>query len=140
MYESMHAAEQTIQVLMAEKTRLLTKAEALGDIGMEELARPLWQEIARREEQIAPLLEALGRQSEAAVHRISAASCYEQGEDYARAVNLYQAALAGPLLEKTRHEVQTMLERCLTSLAPETRQTKPTSSRRTRKRIVATEP
>ena len=57
-------------------------------------------EAGRREEEIAPLLEAHGRQREAAMHRISAASCYERVGDRARAVNLYQAALAGPLLER----------------------------------------
>jgi hypothetical protein len=114
---------------MAEKTRLLTQAQALEDLGMQEAARPLWLEIAGREERIAPLLDALGRQREAAVHRISAASCYEKGEDHARAANLYQAALAGPLLEHTRREVEEMLLRCLTTLVPQSRRKKPTLAR-----------
>jgi hypothetical protein len=134
-----NAHEQAVHALMEEKTYLLTKAQALRDVGMEELARPLWLEIAGREEQIAPLLAAMGRKREAAVHRISAASCYARVDDYARAANLYQAALAGPLLKDTRHEVYQMLERCLTRLVPETMQSKPSSPRRTRKGTVATE-
>ena len=53
---------------------------------------------------------------EAVVHRMSAASCYEKAGDASRAVNLYQAALAGPLREVTRKEVQGMLAACLARL------------------------
>jgi hypothetical protein len=35
---------------------------------------------AAYEERIAPLLDTLGRELEAAVHRISAASCYQKAE------------------------------------------------------------
>lgn len=87
---------------MGEKTYILSKAQALDDMGMGELAGTLWREAGRREEEIAPLLEAIGREREAAAHRISAASCCEKAGDFARAANLYRAALAGPLLEHTR--------------------------------------
>jgi hypothetical protein len=133
--KSKNAQEKIVLGLMKEKTRTLTQAQALDDLGMEEAARPLWFEIAGREEHLAPLLEALGREQEAAVHRISAASCYEKVDDYTRAANLYQAALAGPLPENTRREVQEMLGRCLTRLvsAP----TKPAPPRRPPKDAVA---
>ena len=50
------------------------------------------------------------------MHRISAASCYEKAGDPSRAVNLYRAALAGPLRYDTREEVENMLSACLTAL------------------------
>ena len=69
-----------------------------------------------REERIAPFLDALGRNLEAAASRISAASCYQKAGDLSRAVNLYQAALAGPLRAVTRKEVEGMLAACLARL------------------------
>ena len=58
----------------------------------------------------------LGRELEGAIHRISAASCYEKAGDPSRAVNLYRAALSGPLREDTRQEVENMLNACLVTL------------------------
>jgi hypothetical protein len=49
---------------------------------------------------------------EAAVHRISAASCYQKAGDPSRATNLYRAALAGPLRAVTRRDVEEMLAEC----------------------------
>jgi hypothetical protein len=76
----------------------------------------LWARAAAMEEQIAPLLDATGDDREAAVHRISAASCYEKAGEASRATNLYRAALAGPLREVTRKEVEKMLTACLIAL------------------------
>ena len=56
------------------------------------------------------------RELEGAIHRISAASCYEKSGDPSRAVNLYRAALSGPLREDTREEVENMLNACLATL------------------------
>ena len=69
------------------------------------------------EEQIAPLLDLLGRALEAAASRISAASCYQKGGDLSRAANLYQAALAAPLRPNTRRDVEAMLAGCLDELS-----------------------
>jgi hypothetical protein len=111
--------------LMAEKTETLSKAQALMEMGMPqmgmpEIVMPLWASAASQEERVAPLLEILGRNVEAAVHRISAASCYRKAGDLSRAINLYRAALAGPLREDTRQEVQQMLKDCLDELARST--------------------
>jgi hypothetical protein len=111
---------QAIVNLMGEKTTILTKAQALAAMGMGSLAVPLWAAAASYEERIAPLLEAVGRAQEAAVHRISAASCYQKAHEFGRAANLYMAALAGPLNEQTRQEVKEMLAACLTELAETT--------------------
>jgi hypothetical protein len=136
--KSKKAQEKIVLALMAEKTRMLTQAQALEDLGMHDAARSLWTEIAGREERLAPLMEALGREREAALHRVSAASCYERVDDYSRAVNLYRAALAGPLLESTRQEVTEMVQRCLVSLVPHMTKTKPGTSSRDRKDAMVT--
>jgi len=101
---------------MDEKTFVLSKALGLQAMGMGELAQTLWTSAASLEERIAPLLDADGETLEAAVHRVSAASCYEKAGDLTRAINMYQAALAGPLREVTRTEVEGMLTACLAKL------------------------
>ena len=103
---------------MSQKSEILSKAQALWEVGMTETAQPLWLSAANYEEHIAPILDALGRELEGAVHRISAASCYEKAGEPSRAVNLYRAALAGPLHDGTRQEVENMLSACLVTLNP----------------------
>jgi len=103
--------------LMASKTAILLQARTLADLGMAETAQPIWTAAASCEERIAPLLDALGRDLEAAASRISAASCYQKGGDLSRAVNLYQAALAAPLRPTTRRDVEAMLAACLEELS-----------------------
>ena len=83
---------------------------------MKETAQPIWLSAAGYEERIAPMLDVLGRELEGAMHRISAASCYEKAGDPSRAVNLYRAALSGPLRDETRREVEDMLIGCLVVL------------------------
>jgi hypothetical protein len=108
---------QPVLDLLAEKTAVLSKAQALVEMGMPETALALWASAASHEERLAPLLESLGKEREAAVHRISAASCYQKAGDASRAANLYRAALAGPLSEETRREVRRVLSQCLVQLA-----------------------
>ncbi len=104
---------KTLKKTMHRKSEILSKAQALWEVGMTETAQPLWRTAANYEEHIAPMLDALGRELEGAIHRISAASCYEKAGDPSRAVNLYRAALSGPLREDTRTEVENMLRACL---------------------------
>ena len=105
-----------VEELMAESSAVLSKAQALTAMGMGQTAQPLWASAASLQERIAPLLDADGEALEAAVHRMSAASCYEKAGDPSRAANLYQAALAGPLRAVTRKEVEGMLAACLARL------------------------
>jgi hypothetical protein len=86
-------------------------------IGQLETTQALWTSAASYEERIAALLDARGDSLEAAVQRISAASCYQKAGDLSRATNLYRAALAGPLRPVTRKEVEAMLNECLALLA-----------------------
>jgi hypothetical protein len=106
-----------VQDLMAQKSAILSQAQALSEIGMAETTLPLWASAASLEEHIAPLLDVLGRDLEAAVHRISAASCYHKAGDRSRAANLYRAALAGPLGKEARRDVWQMLSDCLRELS-----------------------
>jgi hypothetical protein len=105
-----------VKQLMAEKSRLLFKAEAFEQMNLRETAEPLWATVADCEERFAPLLDLHGRESEAAVHRISAASAHERRGDPARAANLYRAALAGPLNDTARKDVEKKLTACLKQL------------------------
>jgi hypothetical protein len=86
-------------------------------MGLADVAGTLWATAAGHEARLAPLLEALGHDLEAAVHRISGAGCYRRAGDLSAAVNLYRAALAGPLLEHTRREVEQDLAECRTEIA-----------------------
>ena len=72
---------KALKETMRRKSEILSKAQALWEIGMTETAQPLWLSAATYEEHIAPMLDALGRELEGAIHRISAASCYEMAED-----------------------------------------------------------
>ena len=49
---------------MRRKSEILSKAQAFWEIGMTETAQPLWLSAATYEEQIAPMLDALGRELE----------------------------------------------------------------------------
>ncbi len=117
--------------LIAEKSAVLSRAQAFADMGMAEMVGPLWESAAACEVRLAPLLEAIGHDLEAAVHRISAASCYRRAGDLTGAVNLYRGALAGPLLEYTRREVEEQLAECLAEIA---HTTFPSTARRGRAR------
>jgi hypothetical protein len=110
-----------VEELLAQKAGILSKAQALTTIGLPETAQPLWASAASYEERIAALLDAHGESLEAAVHRISAASCYQKAGDPSRATNLYRAALAGPLRQATRSEVEAMLTQWLALLLGTTR-------------------
>jgi hypothetical protein len=103
--------------LMALKSAVLMKARTFADMGMAETAQPMWAVAASYEERIAPQLDLLGRDLEAAASRISAASCYQKGGDLSRAANLYNAALAAPLRANTRRDVEAMLAGCLEQLS-----------------------
>jgi hypothetical protein len=104
---------------MAESSAVLSKAQAFATMAMGQTAQPLWASAASLQERVAPLLDADGEALEAAVYRMSAASCYEKAGDLSRAANLYQAALAGPLRSVTRKEVEGMLAACLARLKAE---------------------
>lgn len=107
---------ERVKDLMAEKSRVLSQAQSFADMGLHETALPLWSSAASYEERIAPLLETIGRDDEAAMHRVSAADCFEKCREWSRAANLYRAALAGPLSDTARSDVERKLSACLKQL------------------------
>jgi hypothetical protein len=111
--------------LIAEKSGVLSKAQVFSDLGLADVARTLWAAAASHEARLAPLLESIGQDLEAAVHRISGAGCYRRAGDLAGAINLYRAALAGPLLEHTQQEIHQQLQECLAELSNSVRRRKP---------------
>ena len=112
----LNLTRRLLKETMHRKSEILSKAQALWEVGMTETAQPLWLSAANYEEYIAPMLDALGSRIRGAIHRISAASCYEKAGDPSRAVNLYRAALSGPLRDDTRQEVENLLSACLVTL------------------------
>lgn len=102
-----------IEQMLDEASWLLSHAQALADYGRLEEAAAEQARAAAGEEQVACLLDADGQELEAAIHRVSAASCYEKMGQHTRAVTLLRAALAAPLHENHRARVEQQLTRCL---------------------------
>ncbi len=105
-----------LERLMAEKTKMLSQAQAFAQMGLAQTAQPLWQMAGSLEERIAPRLDAIGRSREAAMHRVSAATCFRNAGELSQATNLFQAALAGPLDDSSRADIEQLLEECLSDL------------------------
>jgi hypothetical protein len=102
-----------LERLLDEASWLLSHAQALADYGRQEEAAAEWARAADAEEQVASLLEAAGQGQEAAIHRVSAASCHEKLGQLSRAVTLLGAALSAPLPEEYRARVEQQRARCL---------------------------
>jgi len=123
-----------IDQLLGEASWLLSHAQALTDYRREEEASAEWGRAAACEEQLACLLEAADQEREAAIHRVSAASCSEKLGQHARAVTLLRAALSAPLPQEYRARVQEQLTR---SLGLAQKEVSRTFTRRARKQSSA---
>lgn len=110
-----------IAKMLDEASWLLSHAQALTDYGRQQEAAAEFTRAAAAEEQAACLLDADGQELEAAIHRISAASCYEKLGQHTRAVTLLRAALAAPLYANHRARVEQQLTRCLAQAIKELR-------------------
>ena len=55
---------KTLKEIMSRKSNILSTAQSFWEIGMMEMAQPLWLSAATYEEHIAPMLDALGRELE----------------------------------------------------------------------------
>lgn len=100
---------------------LLSHAQALADQGRLEEAEAKWNQAASTEEQVACLLDLDGQHLEAAIHRVSAASCFARQGQAVRAVTLLQAALATKLRDEYRAEVESLLKRSMAQAKKELR-------------------
>jgi len=119
-----------IDQMLGEASWLLSHAQALSDYGRNEEAAAELARAATCEEQVACLLEADSLEQEAAIHRVSAASCYQKLGQYARAVTLLHAALSAILPDDYRSRIEQQLSRCLTQVQKGLRRT---ATRRVRK-------
>ena len=108
-----------IEQMLGEASWLLSHAQALGDYGRQEEAAAELGGAAGCEEQVACLLDAGGQELEAAIHRVSAASCHEKLGQYVRAVTLLRAALSAPLHDDYRAGVEQLLAPCLAQVQKE---------------------
>lgn len=123
-------SESALDEMLGEASWLLSHAEALADYGRKEEAMSELARAAKCEEHVACWLDAQGCEQEAVVHRVSAASCYEQLGEYARAVTLLRAALSASLPDAYRRRAEKQLARCLSKAQKELRRA---SSRKTGK-------
>ena len=95
---------------------MLLHAEALADYGRSQEAAAELARAASCEEEVACWLDAAGREREAVVHRVSAASCYKQLGEYTHAVTLLWAALSAPLSTEYQQSLRQQLDRCVTQV------------------------
>lgn len=112
---SISLTEQTLD----EASWLLSHAQALADYGRQDEAAAELARAASCEEQAACLLDADSQEQEAAIHRVSAASCFEKLGQHARAVTLLRAALSAKLHADHRARVEQQLTRCLARIPQE---------------------
>jgi hypothetical protein len=102
-----------LEHMLNEASWLLSHAEALTDYGRAQEAAAELERAAQCEEEVACLLDAAGQEREAAIHRVSGASCRERVGEHVRAVTLLRAALSAPLTEEHRARVEKLLVHCL---------------------------
>lgn len=104
---------ETLNTLLGETSWLLSHAQTLADYGRIEEADAELARAVSCEERIAYLLDAVGREPEAVIHRVRAAACYERLGERARAVTLLRAVLSAPLADDYRCRVEQRVARCL---------------------------
>jgi hypothetical protein len=122
------ASTSLLDRMLGEASWLLSHADALADYGRPEEAAAELARAALCEEQVACLLEADGQEKEAAIHRVSAASCHQQLRQYTRAVTLLRAALSAKLPAAYRARVEQQLARCLRQARAELRRAPKTAT------------
>ena len=106
----------SVRKLLGEKSRVLSQAQAFEQMGLSETTKTLWLSAASLEERLAPWMDALGREDEGILHRISAGSCFRKGGRPGQAANMFRAALAGSLPSQVRAELEEMLAECIEEL------------------------
>lgn len=107
------AGSGLIEKMSGEASWLLSHAQALADYNRKDEADAELARAARCEEALACLLEADGQLEEAAIHRVSAATCFEKLGRYARSVTLLHAALSAPLRDVFRGRIEAQLKHAL---------------------------
>jgi hypothetical protein len=110
-----------LEKMLSETSWTVSHAIGLKAVGRQEEADAEWRNAAVREEQVVFQLETEGLELLAAVHRISAASCYEEVREYPRAITLLRAALSVDLRPAYRTTIEKQLRDCLKRVRQPTR-------------------
>ena len=121
--------------VLGDASWFLSHAMALEDQRKVDESAAEYGRAAECAEQAACLLDADKQHLEAAIHRVSAASCFEKIGQYTRAVTLFHAALAATLRDDYRRTVEKLLADCLFKAKKEVRRS---SARQARKPAAAT--
>lgn len=101
--------QSTWQSLEQTKSALLVEAEALKGAGLDAAARPVYMDVARHERQLAAVFRATGREDDAFISELSAASCFMEGHQFESAYGLLsQLAQSAP----DNQEVAQLLAAC----------------------------
>ena len=123
-----HSTNRTKRTLLEEALREaswhVSHAMGLAVFASKKETDAQWLQAAVKEERAAFLLEADGRELEAAVHRISAASCYQEVAELQRALTLLHAALSVELRPVYRARIEQQLQDCLTKARKQLRSQK----------------
>jgi hypothetical protein len=112
---------QLLDALRSETSGRILRAMALVAQDAIVEAEVEWLHAAAGEEQVACLLEAEGHDLEAAVHRVSAASCFARVQQYSHAVTQLRAALSFSLRPKYRQEIEGLLKKWLSKAKAQVR-------------------
>lgn len=99
----------TLKRMIGESSRRILRAMAATAAD----AKAEWLEAAICEKEVACLLEAERQDIDAAIHYISAASCFARAGQFVHAVPLLRTALSFSIRDVTRLEVETMLKKWL---------------------------
>jgi hypothetical protein len=103
-----------IDSMLRETSSRIMKAMALSASEETREAEAEWLRAAVCEEEVAYWLETEGQDIEAAIHYVSAGSCYARVRDYSRAVPFLRAALSfSSLREAFRRDIQKLLKEWL---------------------------
>jgi hypothetical protein len=96
-----------------DASKLVSFAQALEDEHKRKPAMRVWGDAGHAEEIVACLLEGADRDAEAALHRVSAATCYEKAQVFTHAVTLLKAASAAATSPRLQRIIAKQLRRCL---------------------------
>lgn len=97
-----------LEALRERKSLRLLEARMLDDSGRHNEAVKLFEQVAKEEEQIAKHLRKAGRDLDAAVNLVSAASCWQKAHNTPSALALLDEALMiGEIPENFRREIDT---------------------------------
>jgi len=101
-----------IQKLIVQKSNLLLQARFSQSSGEQADAQALFEETAKKEEEIAHALDSLGDAENALISWASAASCYLKASKPVSAQKILEQLMERPLTIAWKREIETLQEEC----------------------------